>query len=87
MARMVAPEKRALALGVGTAAGSAGQFLFIPVAREFLVAYGWQVALLILMAIGALSMILFSPVFQGVDSKSNITIDNEPKQNPKTSSE
>ena len=45
MARMVAPEKRALALGVGTAAGSAGQFLFIPVAREFLVAYGWQVAL------------------------------------------
>ena len=79
MARMVAPEKRALALGVGTAAGSAGQFLFIPVAREFLVAYGWQVAL-ILMAIGALSMILFSPVFKG-DSKSNITIDNEPKQN------
>ena len=79
MARMVAPEKRALALGVGTAAGSAGQFLFIPVAREFLVAYGWQVAL-ILMAIGALSMILFSPVFKG-DSKSNIIIDNEPKQN------
>ena len=36
MARMVQPEKRALALGVGTAAGSAGQFLFIPVAREFL---------------------------------------------------
>jgi MFS family permease len=56
MARMVAPEKRALALGVGTAAGSAGQFLFIPVAREFLVAYGWQIAL-ILMAIGALSFI------------------------------
>ena len=45
MARMVRPEKRAIALGVGTAAGSAGQFLFIPVAREFLVAYGWQMAL------------------------------------------
>ena len=79
MARMVAPEKRALALGVGTAAGSAGQFIFIPVAREFLVAYGWQVAL-ILMAIGALSMILFSPVFKG-DVKTNITVDNEPQQN------
>ena len=81
MARMVAPEKRALALGVGTAAGSAGQFVFIPVAREFLVAYGWQTAL-ILMALGALSMILFSPVFRG-DSKVNVTIDNEPKQNLK----
>ena len=81
MARMVAPEKRALALGVGTAAGSAGQFVFIPVAREFLVAYGWQTAL-ILMALGVLSMILFSPVFRG-DSKVNVTIDNEPKQNLK----
>ena len=78
MARMAAPEKRALALGGGTAAGSAGQFLFIPVAREFLVAYGWQTAL-ILMAIAALSMILFSPVFKG-DTKSNITINNEPEQ-------
>ena len=79
MARMVAPEKRALALGVGTAAGSAGQFIFIPIAREFLVAYGWQTAL-ILMAIAALSMILFSPIFKG-DAKTNVTIDNEPEQN------
>ncbi len=81
MARMVAPEKRALALGVGTAAGSAGQFIFIPIAREFLVAYGWQTAL-ILMAIAALSMILFSPIFKG-DAKTNVTIDNEPEQNLK----
>jgi MFS family permease len=81
MARMVAPEKRALALGIGTAAGSAGQFLFIPIAREFLVAYGWQTALVI-MAVGTLSMILFSPVFKG-DEKKNTTIDNEPSQNLK----
>jgi len=81
MARMVAPEKRAFALGVGTAAGSAGQFLFIPVAREFLVAYGWQTAL-ILMAIAALSMILFSPIFKG-DAKANVNIDDEPEQNLK----
>ena len=79
MARMVRPEKRAFALGVGTAAGSAGQFLFIPVAREFLVAYGWQTALII-MAIGALSMILFSPVFKG-DTKANVAVENEPQQN------
>ena len=81
MARMVRPEKRAFALGVGTAAGSAGQFFFIPVAREFLVAYGWQIALII-MAVGALSMILFAPVFRG-DAKSNVNIDNEPSQNLK----
>ena len=79
MARMVRPEKRAFALGVGTAAGSAGQFLFIPVAREFLVAYGWQTALII-MAIGALSMILFSPVFKGY-TKANVAVENEPQQN------
>ncbi|MDA9030884.1 MFS transporter [Candidatus Pseudothioglobus singularis] len=78
MARMVSPEKRAMALGIGTAAGSAGQFLLIPVAREFLVAYGWQTALII-MAIGALSMILFSPVFKGDENK-NTTLDNEPSQ-------
>ena len=81
MARMVRPERRAFALGVGTAAGSAGQFFFIPVAREFLVAYGWQIALII-MAVGALLMILFAPVFRG-DAKSNINIDNEPSQNLK----
>jgi len=79
MARMVRPEKRAFALGIGTAAGSAGQFLLIPVAREFLVAYGWQMALVI-MAIGSLSMILFTPVFKG-DKKTNTKTDNESEQN------
>jgi predicted MFS family arabinose efflux permease len=59
MARMVSPEKRAFALGLGTAAGSAGQFLLIPVAQSFLVTYGWQTALLI-MAVGSLSMVLFA---------------------------
>jgi len=79
MARMVRPEKRAFALGIGTAAGSAGQFLLIPVAREFLVAYGWQMALVI-MAIGSLSMILFTPVFKG-DKKTNTKTDDESEQN------
>ena len=79
MARMVRPEKRAFALGIGTAAGSAGQFLLIPVAREFLVAYGWQMALVI-MAIGSLSMILFTPVFKG-DKKTDTKTDDESEQN------
>ena len=79
MARMVRPEKRAFALGIGTAAGSAGQFLLIPVAREFLVTYGWQMALVI-MAIGSLSMILFTPVFKD-DKKTDTETDDESKQN------
>ena len=79
MARMVRPEKRAFALGIGTAAGSAGQFLLIPVAREFLVTYGWQLALVI-MAIGSLSMILFTPVFKD-DKKTDTKTDGASEQN------
>lgn len=72
MARLVSPEKRSLALGLGTAAGSAGQFLLIPVAKEFILVYGWQSALVI-MAIGALAMILFSPPLAGEASSQNIS--------------
>lgn len=70
MARLVSPEKRSLALGLGTAAGSAGQFLLIPVAKEFILAYGWETAL-ILMAAGALGMILFSPALAGSTAEGN----------------
>lgn len=48
MAKVVGPEKRPLALGLGTAAGSAGQVLFSPIALGFIAAFGWQFALLIL---------------------------------------
>lgn len=64
LARMVTPEKRSFALGLGTAAGSAGQLLLIPVAQEFITAYGWQTALL-LMAGGAMSMLLLATPFRG----------------------
>ena len=40
LARMVSEEKRGLALGLGTAAASFGQLLVIPVAQEFIAAYG-----------------------------------------------
>jgi MFS family permease len=78
MARMVSPEKRAIALGLGTAAGSAGQFLLIPVARSFIEAYGWQTALII-MAVGALMMVLLAAPFTR-DGEAKGNIDDEPKQ-------
>jgi len=78
LARMVKPENRALALGMGTAAGSAGQLLIIPAAQGFIEGYGWESALLLL-AIGALLMLLFVPVFAG-DKSAKTNIDNEPAQ-------
>jgi len=78
MARMVSPEKRTFALGLGTAAGSAGQFLLIPVARNFIESYGWQSALII-MAAGALLMILLATPFVGDAASKNKLLD-EPEQ-------
>jgi len=78
MARMVAPEKRTFALGLGTAAGSAGQFLLVPVARNFIESYGWQMALII-MAVGALLMILLATAFAG-DAAGERNQDHGPEQ-------
>lgn len=80
LARMVAPEKRAFALGLGTAAGSAGQLLLIPVAQEFISSYGWQTALL-LMAGGALSMMFLAVPFKGdAAAKSSTSAEEEIQQ-------
>lgn len=78
IARMVEPNKRAFALGMGTAAASAGQFIFIPVAQSFVASYGWEFALL-LMAGGALCMLLFAPAFKG-NSASLTSAADEPDQ-------
>ena len=78
MARMVSAKKRTLALGLGTAAGSAGQVLLVPVARDFIESYGWQ-STLIIMAAGALVMVLLAAPFAGeAASKSNPDV--EPEQ-------
>ncbi|MBT5415909.1 MAG: MFS transporter [Rhodospirillaceae bacterium] len=46
--RAVSPERRSLALGIGTAAGSLGQFLLVPVGQALLAEYGWTMALVLL---------------------------------------
>lgn len=51
MARVVGPEKRSFALGIGTAAGSLGQVVFSPLSQGFIAAYGWLDALIILAVI------------------------------------
>ena len=51
MARMVGPERRSLALGLGTAAGSLGQVVLSPIGQAMIVGYGWQPTLYILAAL------------------------------------
>jgi predicted MFS family arabinose efflux permease len=48
LARRVPPEQRSWATGIATAAGSLGQFLLAPLGQAFILAYGWQTALLLL---------------------------------------
>lgn len=52
LVRRVPPEQRSWAMGIATAAGSLGQFLLAPLGQAFILAYGWQTALLLL-ALGA----------------------------------
>lgn len=48
--KLLPPEKRSMAFGAGTAAGSFGQFLFSPLGVALIRDYGWQNALLIFAA-------------------------------------
>jgi MFS family permease len=50
-AKLMPPEWRSFSFGVGTAAGSFGQFLFSPLAIGLLNGFGWQTALLIFAAL------------------------------------
>ena len=50
MAKVVGPERRSLAFGLGTAAGSFGQVVFSPLGQAMIAQFGWQPALLILAA-------------------------------------
>jgi MFS family permease len=52
--RTVAPEKRSLAMGVATAAGSFGQFLLLPLTQFLISTLDWHNALLVLAGVAAL---------------------------------
>jgi MFS family permease len=52
--RTVAPEKRSLAMGVATAAGSFGQFLLLPFTQMLISSFDWHTALLVLAGVAAL---------------------------------
>ena len=58
MAKVVGPERRSLALGLGTAAGSFGQVVFSPLGQALIAAHGWEAALVSLSA----SVIVIAPL-------------------------
>jgi MFS family permease len=57
-ARLVPPDQRSWALGLGTAAGSLGQFLFAPLGQAFITGYGPVTALVLLSGFVALVPLL-----------------------------
>jgi predicted MFS family arabinose efflux permease len=66
---MVPPEKRSWALGIGTAAGSMGQFLMVPLGQAFIAAFGTAFALILLslfaLAIAPLALVLAGKAPEG----------------------
>ena len=50
LGRLVPEDKSSQAMGLATAAGSFGQFVFAPLGQAFLSDYGWQTTLLLLAA-------------------------------------
>jgi MFS family permease len=50
-ARLLPERMRTLAYGIGTAAGSVGQFVFAPLSQGLIAGYGWRTTLLIIAAI------------------------------------
>jgi MFS family permease len=62
IARLVSAEKRSFAFGLGTAAGSAGMFIFAPISQGLIDALGWSDSLLVLSAIMLVIPILAIPL-------------------------
>ena len=48
IARVIGPERRSMALGLGTAAGSLGQVVFSPINQALISQYGWYDSLLVM---------------------------------------
>jgi MFS family permease len=55
IARLVSPEKRSFAFGLGTASGSAGMFVFAPISQGLIDSLGWSDSLI---AIGIVMLII-----------------------------
>jgi len=62
LARLVSAENRSFVFGLGTAAGSAGMFIFPPISQGLIDSLGWSDSLLVLSAIMLVIPILAVPL-------------------------
>ncbi|GHD45376.1 MFS transporter [Thalassobaculum fulvum] len=76
MAKVVGPERRSLALGLGTASGSFGQVVFSPLGQAFIHQFGWEPALGYL-ALSALLVIPLAFVLPNVQAPKGETMQNQ----------
>lgn len=74
-ARNVAPEQRSMVFGMGTAAGSAGMFLFSPLSVKLIENYGWSSSLLFMSALMLLIPLLAIPL-RGNAKSGSIAVEN-----------
>jgi MFS family permease len=61
-ARHTPPEKRSVVFGIGTAAGSAGMFVFAPISQGMIDAFGWSDALIYMSAAMLIIPVLAMPL-------------------------
>ena len=72
IARLVSPEKRSFAFGLGTAAGSAGMFVFAPISQGLIDKLGWSDSLIAIAVVMLIIPLLAIPL-RGNSSTSSIT--------------
>lgn len=69
IARVIGPERRSLALGLGTAAGSMGQVLFSPINQSLIATYGWFDSLLVMSVVALVLVPLAFSLPRGTAAK------------------
>ncbi len=75
IARNIGPERRSLALGLGTAAGSMGQVLFSPINQTLIATYGWFDSLLVMSVVALVVVPLAFSLPRGTQSRSEPATD------------
>ena len=65
LGRLMPPDRRSWAMGMATAAGSFGQFLFATLGQAFISSYGWITALVMLAAFAVIVPVLAAALRDG----------------------
>ena len=78
--RSAPPGKRSLYLGIGSAGGSSGQFLVVPLGQYFISSYGWVEALVLLALIAGVMVPLAAVVAENAQTAHSVQQDQSPGQ-------